>query len=432
MVEGQLMVKDQVREYVDRRDALENWSYLDYFLGMYDGKTLKDRTGPRGCKANTRVPYRENRNRNGHCRVIRPDGHETMPYFPGKWFPKKDNDDVNGIFEALMLALLKPWRSVSDVKKETETFQDAFDDFITHASAEVLRIVDNIQFFHECSESAKTQSEEGDGGGHTTFSDTESEHDIDELECFDHTPVELEDPSRFDTLISEEDIQRAVDKPFSALDLLYADKAMNIGKQSGALTGETYCVAYHQPATQATMEHVYQFHIWKDSLQGVAIPTTELEVDAHSPSCEQSLMPLQFDERSLSKLTMTYQNEPNINTYSNNALHCTPRDTALNKRQTMVYNIITNHLKTFLRDENPPQRLMIVHGQGGTGKSALLNAISSTFDDLHASSLLAKTATSGVAASIIGGQTLHMWGALPLRNPSCEKWLTHPSKEVDA
>src|SRR6266702_6001070 len=75
---------------------------------------------------------------------------------------------------------------------------------------------------------------------------------------------------------------------------------------------------------------------------------------------------------------------------------------------------------------------MIVHGQGGTGKSALLNAISSTFDDLHASSLLAKTATSGVAASIIGGQTLHMWGALPLRNPSCEKWLTHPSKEVDA
>ena len=104
----------------------------------------------------------------------------------------------------------------------------------------------------------------------------------------------------------------------------------------------------------------------------------------------------------------------------------------LNERQMMAYTIVTNHLRDHLSQRNPPQRLLIVHGQGGTGKSALLNAISKTFNDLGASNLLAKTAMSGVAASIIGGQTLHSWAALPITTPRSEKWLTHPSKEVQA
>lgn len=48
VVEGQLLLKDQMREYMDRSDFLETWSYLDFFLGTYDGKTLKDTTVSRG------------------------------------------------------------------------------------------------------------------------------------------------------------------------------------------------------------------------------------------------------------------------------------------------------------------------------------------------------------------------------------------------
>ena len=98
----------------------------------------------------------------------------------------------------------------------------------------------------------------------------------------------------------------------------------------------------------------------------------------------------------------------------------------------MAYTIIMNHLQDHLSQRNPPQRLLIICGQGGTGKSALLNAISKTFNNMGASNLLAKTAMSGIAASIIGGQTLHSWAALPITTPCSEKWLTHPSKEVQA
>lgn len=74
---------------------------------------------------------------------------------------------------------------------------------------------------------------------------------------------------------------------------------------------------------------------------------------------------------------------------------------------------------------------MIVHGQGGTGKSALLNAISNTFEKLNASTLLAKTATLGVAACIVGGQTLHTWAALPRVIPPTDNWLTHLTKCIE-
>jgi hypothetical protein len=57
MVQGQLQMKDQAREYIDRGDTLESWSYLDYFLGTYDGPPLKECKSHQNRTPNTRVPY---------------------------------------------------------------------------------------------------------------------------------------------------------------------------------------------------------------------------------------------------------------------------------------------------------------------------------------------------------------------------------------
>ena len=90
MVQGKLQMKDQVQEYIDRGDALETWSYLDYFLGMYDGYVLKEQVScQHGQTPNMRVPYREGANWDGHCCIIRSAGHETIPYFLGEWFSNK-------------------------------------------------------------------------------------------------------------------------------------------------------------------------------------------------------------------------------------------------------------------------------------------------------------------------------------------------------
>ena len=50
---------------------------------------------------------------------------------------------------------------------------------------------------------------------------------------------------------------------------------------------------------------------------------------------------------------------------------------------------------------------MLMLGHEGTGKSMLIGVIMETFEVLHSEEKLAKCGTSGVAAVIIGGQTLH-------------------------
>ena len=66
---------------------------------------------------------------------------------------------------------------------------------------------------------------------------------------------------------------------------------------------------------------------------------------------------------------------------------------------------------------------MLVLGHGGTGKSMLIGAITETFRVHQSEDKLAKCATSGVAAVIIGGQTFHSWAGIPIHNPRKENWV---------
>ena len=65
-----------------------------------------------------------------------------------------------------------------------------------------------------------------------------------------------------------------------------------------------------------------------------------------------------------------------------------------------------------------------------TGKSMLIGAITETFKALGTEGRLAKCATSGVAAVIIGGQTLHSWAGIPIAKPRKENWVDAGSPAI--
>ena len=418
MVEGHLRIKDRAKDYIDRGNELENWSFLDFFLGTYDGAPMKKKDSTRGRKPNMRVPYRDGCGRDTRCRIIKSPGHETMPFFPGQWFPKQDLEDENGLFEASMLALLKPWRSLSDLKETEQSFRSAYDVFFQNASSEVRRTVKNIQFFHECGEHARRRDQNleavDEPGQSTAWSDVQV--------LADGPPARDEESTTdFDDFVTEDDIQRVLDQPHSPRELIFADAAVDIGLKTGALQVITNDTVYDTPAPVATRQDLACFEGW----QAVLDRAREEEEIAEDSSDE--VVPLSTvignelidPEPSASQLAPEPQSIDD-ETYS------------LNERQSMVHHIISNHLRDHLAHKNPPQRLMIVHGPGGTGKTTLLNAISKTFDSEGASHLLAKTAMSGVAASIVGGQTLHSWGALPITAPHTDRWITHPTRRIDA
>lgn len=65
---------------------------------------------------------------------------------------------------------------------------------------------------------------------------------------------------------------------------------------------------------------------------------------------------------------------------------------------------------------------MMVLGPGGTGKSMLIKAITETFGHYSSQSKLVKCGSSGIAASDIGGMTVHTWAGLGIQKPK-EGWL---------
>ncbi len=71
---------------------------------------------------------------------------------------------------------------------------------------------------------------------------------------------------------------------------------------------------------------------------------------------------------------------------------------------------------------------MLILGEGGTGKTKVISAITETFQHYDKLDILAKCAMTGIAAVDIGASTLHSWAALPNRFPNDNSWLERSSK----
>ena len=344
-----------------------------------------------------------------------------MPYFPGQWFPARNDTDKKGLFEACMLALFTPWRQVSDLKHPTETFEQAFENFWCSAPDHVRKTIRNIEFYHECSKSAQDRRDspidvqtdmEQSAPNQTPEDGTDS----------GHIPIEEECP---ELAVTSEEVLNALEKPFNGRELLFADTAIAIGIDSGVFENKRHCKTSRCQPVPASDKEMALLQIWEVEMKKLSSKTPK--DGAFSPEDDACATQSTVDQST--HTTNTIDPEVNSVLAPNNACSWSNDEITLNERQLMVHNIITNQLRRHLNGENPPQILMMVHGEGGTGKSRLLKAISDTFASNGVSHLLAKTAMSGVAASIVNGSTLHGWAALPVKKGT-NTWVNRSSTEI--
>ena len=67
--------------------------------------------------------------------MCRSENHNFLPNIVGPWLPQRDGEDsTRPYYYASMLALLKPWRELEDLKRDDENWEFAFNTFMETSS----------------------------------------------------------------------------------------------------------------------------------------------------------------------------------------------------------------------------------------------------------------------------------------------------------
>ena len=403
----ELKLKDQTRDYIGRGDDLQHMSYLDFFLDTYKGETVQVLDGEHrgGRKQSNRSPYRPETGHGNKCRVLRQPGHETLPDFVGCWFPRQDDEGFEDNFAIWMLFLLKPWKVIEELKLGEGSLYDNFLQFETTTSIWNWNIIQNIQYYYQCSDSAVKHNLLPTDRQVVTSVETEEDKDNDLLinvACWTYTA---------------DDVQAALEPKCTRDKSLYTKIGMSIAEEAGFFD-EVYRASGPLPFPKvASRDNVMQFLELEKAVKtvtkgktirqhfGISNLASDQNNTVTNPNqaleSESMVIPMATETRGLEDWVM-----------------------GLNVEQKRAHDVVASHLRAYLDGRKPPQMLMIVIGSGGTGKSKLLNMITLTFEAENAIDLLVKMVMSGVVATVIGGTTLHWWAGLPAINtPNSDEWM---------
>ena len=88
-------------------------------------------------------------------------------------------------------------------------------------------------------------------------------------------------------LVTDDDIDHAVDHPFSSQELLYADVAIAIGQNCSALLEHEYSLSLNHPAYLATIEDLESFDTWDSTSVSPPCNSAGVEEDVLIPPSVQ-------------------------------------------------------------------------------------------------------------------------------------------------
>jgi hypothetical protein len=276
MVSGEITLKDQLHDYMFRGEELGAMSLFSFMLDTYDAKAepvddvtddprgdIDGRQSTRGRPPNRRIPYRQGFTRTGRCRVMRTAGHETLPHFMGGWFPRNDRLGERELYCASILALLKPWTNLSELKTDAEAFEEAFETFVAASPKGTQDIIENIQYYYECYDGAKKRQEARASGLEAGESVVEYEGDEarDDLmvDSIAHQAQELE--------VTDEDIELAYLTRGPMRERLHAEVALNTAVDYGVFSGIVPQSTFLPLAGKAHPRDLETFRAWEEQLK---------------------------------------------------------------------------------------------------------------------------------------------------------------------
>ena len=158
--EGKLHVRRQVDDYALRDMEFENMGFLTYTVETYErrmrgkeiGHTEEENDENESIQRTDSIgrylpPHPKS---STHVRIRCMENHNFLPNIVGPWFPRRDGEDsTKPFYYASMLALLKPWRDLRELKEEDENWEYRFNLFLETASLRDKDIISGSQYYYE-------------------------------------------------------------------------------------------------------------------------------------------------------------------------------------------------------------------------------------------------------------------------------------------
>ncbi|THG93633.1 hypothetical protein EW026_g7654 [Hermanssonia centrifuga] len=302
--------------------------------------------------------------------------------------------------------LLKPWRNLQeDLKHADQTWLEAFTEFVASAPENVHRVISGVQYHHDCRTAARNDKH----NEALPMDDSEgTRHEVDDTELGDGV---LEP----DVVITEDVVSRLQNAQISPGEMNHALHAIEIAKSAKVFSdiGSTWEVTKGLEAGNATGGDMAQFAEWKAQMHQDVVqqnrednpPVTTGTNDADTGSVGQLHIP-------------TAPAPPSViaqHTVQAAGTLLAASPATLKDEQFRAFDIMRWHLNETLSGNDPPPLRMIIYGEGGTGKSKVIQTITEEFIRRGAKHTLVKAAYTGVAASLIDGKTTHTIAAITVK-----------------
>ena len=304
-------------------------------------------------------------------RVLRRPDHHALPNFIGSKFPREDDADDRDMYCASMLMLLKPWRDLaSDLKGTDETWEAAFNEFRRAASTKELNILSSIQYFHECERAARdTPSSDSTNAAASDIAEVEEDvPDPDEflrLSTKKHPitsdGISLREDAHARLAVEKAKHSKVFDEDERGWDVSNGAKArlgsgddiQRLEKWKAQMADDV--LSLNQVANTGTLQSA------TNDGQGQTDLLANREDGARVIALERQEAPLQREEEHPAEKT-----EQTLTAIDSSMLK---------DDQYRAYDIITWHLEQVLAGAKPPLLRQILHGEGGTGKSKVIQTV---------------------------------------------------------
>ena len=361
---GHAMLKDQMRDYQFRGEPLGSLNLYEFLVNTYevptspsDNQSQDDDQPKRGRPRKERFAYLPESGFVNKTRVQRDGGHETILRFVGRWIPRNNDPSGNNEwYAAIILLLLRPWRVLNELCDGQFTLQQTLSTFLLTASRSQKELLENLQYYHNCWDSAQRRRDALRAGESSRLFDYEQEgstaiYDTFDDDDLDGRPLGLNENSvkTWGDSQNEEPLLDMRGQRWDECDVRFATEAMLLARAANVFWGEctrpTNLASYH--VRRATQDDMAVFDAWEATLRDLTRSQRAAEGHENLGRIQEYLYQPPVEPNIHQETSMAHDNDtkehPNSSQNFQEA-HSRPILATLNKDQKFAHDIIEGRL----------------------------------------------------------------------------------------